>query len=153
LICMPDERREWLLPRALKVADPRLEEAARSILFRPQPFGAHAIQRLFRLGEAFHTTAEAAPELAAFLERGWTGASVPIATPAEVLASLTILSMRPGSPVTGETMDEAVRIAGQAALASDNARLYQHQKEFSDTMQHSLLPQTVPELAGLELGA
>ena len=153
LIRMPDERREWLLPRALKVAEPRLEEAARSILFRPQPFGAHAIQRLFRLGEAFPTTAESAPELAPFLERGWTGASVPIATPAEVLASLTILSMRPGSPVTGETVNEAVRIGGQAALAIDNARLYQQQKEFADTMQRSLLPQTVPELAGLELGA
>jgi len=70
-----------------------------------------------------------------------------------VLASLTILSMRPGSPVTGETMAEAVRIAAQAALAIDNARLYQQQKEFADTMQRSLLPQAVPELAGLELGA
>ena len=153
LIRMPDERREWLLPRALKVADPRLDEAARSILFRPQPFGAHAIQRLFRLGEVFRTTAEAAPELAPFLERGWTGASVPIATPAEVLASLTILSMRPGSPITAATTNEAARIAAQAALAIDNARLYQQQKEFADTMQHSLLPQTVPQLAGLELGA
>src|SRR3954447_25472582 len=53
LIRMPDERRDWLLPRALKVAEPRLDDAARAILFRPQPFGAHAIQRLFRLGEAF----------------------------------------------------------------------------------------------------
>src|SRR5204863_318386 len=48
---------------------------------------------------------------------------------------------------------EATRIGGQAALAIDNARLYQQQKEFADTMQHSLLPQTVPQLAGLELGA
>jgi len=152
LIRMPDERREWVLPRELKVADPRLADAARSILFRRQPFGARAIQRLFRLGEAFQLTADAAPELAPFLERGWTGAAMPIATPAEVLASLTIISVRPGSPVTSETMDEAARIAGQAALAIDNARLYQQQKEFADTMQRSLLPQTVPELAGLELG-
>jgi sigma-B regulation protein RsbU (phosphoserine phosphatase) len=49
-------------------------------------------------------------------------------------------------------MDEAVRIAAQAALAIDNARLYQQQKEFADTMQRSLLPQSVPELRGLELG-
>jgi serine phosphatase RsbU (regulator of sigma subunit) len=153
LIRMPDERRDWVLPRALKVADPRLEDAVRPVLFRPQPFGAHSIQRLFRLAEPFQLTPTEFPELAPFLELGWTGAAVPIATPAEVLASLTIVSMRPGAPVTQDTLDEAVRIAGQAALAIDNARLYQQQKQFADTMQRSLLPQTVPELQGLELGA
>jgi len=153
LIRMPDERRDWVLPRALKVAEPRLEDAVRTILFRPHPFGAHSIQRLFRLAQPFQLTAVEFPELAPFLERGWTGAAIPIATSAEVLASLTIVSMRPGAPVTQDTLDEAVRIAGQAALAIDNARLYQQQKQFADTMQRSLLPQSVPELAGLELGA
>jgi GAF domain-containing protein len=43
LIRMPDERREWLLPRAMKVAEPRLVEAARSILYTPQAFGAHPV--------------------------------------------------------------------------------------------------------------
>jgi serine phosphatase RsbU (regulator of sigma subunit) len=153
LIRMPDERRDWVLPRALKVADPRLEEVVRPLLWRPHPYGAHSIQRLFRRAEPFQLTAEEFPELAPFLERGWTGAAVPIATQDEVLASLKILSMRPGTPVTQETLDEAVRIAAQAALAIDNARLYHQQKQFSDTMQRSLLPQSVPELDGLELGA
>ncbi len=153
MIRIPDERREWVLPRALKVADPGLEAVVRPLLYRPKPFGAHSIQRLFRLAEPFQLTAEEFPELAPFLARGWTGAAVPIATAAEVLASLKIVSMRPGAPVTQETLDEAVRIAGQAALAIDNARLYQQQKQFTDTMQRSLLPQSVPELAGLELRA
>jgi serine phosphatase RsbU (regulator of sigma subunit) len=160
LIRMPDERRELLEPRALKVADPRLEEPARSIVYRPQPFGAQPVQRLFRLGEPFRITPKAARRIGTpatalipFLERGWTGAVVPVATPAEVLASLTILSTRPGSPVTQETIDQARAIAGQAALAIDNARLYQQQKEFADTMQRSLLPRSAPELEGLELGA
>ena len=153
LIRMPDERRDWVLPRVLKVADPRLEAAVRPLLFRPQPFGARRIQRLFRLAEPYQLTPEEFPELAPFLERGWTGAAVPIATSSEVLASLKIISMRPGAPVTQETLDEAVRIAGQAALAIDNARLYQQQKQFADTMQRSLLPQSVPELPGLQLGA
>jgi serine phosphatase RsbU (regulator of sigma subunit) len=152
LIRMPDERREALLPRALSVADPQLEGPTRAILFRPRPFGTLAMQRLFRLGESFQVSAEVAPELEPFLDRGWTGAVVPIATPAEVLASLTIVSMRPGAPITQETLDEAARIGAQAALAIDNARLYHQQKEFADTMQRSLLPQTVPQLAGLELG-
>jgi serine phosphatase RsbU (regulator of sigma subunit) len=159
LIRMPDERREWLLPRAMKVAEPRLEEAARAILYKPQAFGAHPVQLLFRQGEAFPITRETAEAIGApetallpFLERGWTGAEVPIATPAEVLASLTILSVQPGLPVTSETIDQATAIGGQAALAIDNARLYQQQKQFSDTMQRSLLPRSVPKLQGLELG-
>jgi serine phosphatase RsbU (regulator of sigma subunit) len=159
LIRMPDERREYLVPRAMKVSEPRVEEAAHSMLYRPQPFGAVPIQRLFRLREAFAVTVESVTEIGApatallpFLERGWTAAVLPIATPAEVLASLTILSMQPGSPVTQDTIDQATAIVGQAALAIDNARLYQQQKQFSDTMQRSLLPRSVPELQGLELG-
>src|SRR5205085_9681874 len=42
--------------------------------------------------------------------------------------------------------------AGQAALAVDNARLYQQQKEFADTMQRSLLPSGHPDVVGLEVG-
>jgi serine phosphatase RsbU (regulator of sigma subunit) len=159
LIRMPDERREWLMPRAIKVAEPRLADAARSMMFKPQAFGAHPVQLLFRNAEPFQITRQTveaigqpATALLPFLERGWTGAVVPIATPAEVLASLTIISVQPGSPVTVETIDEATAIGGQAALAIDNARLYQQQKQFSDTMQRSLLPRSVPELQGLELG-
>jgi serine phosphatase RsbU (regulator of sigma subunit) len=159
LIRLPDERREWLLPRAMNVAEPRLDEAVRSILYKPAPFGAHPVQLLFRHGEPFLLTRETLDEIGAptsallpFLERGWTGAVVPIATSAEVLASLTIISVQPGSPVTGETIDQATAIAGQAALAIDNARLYQQQKQFSDTMQRSLLPRSVPKLRGLLLG-
>ncbi|MDX6407579.1 MAG: hypothetical protein QOE13_650 [Gaiellaceae bacterium] len=159
MIRMPDERREWLLPRAMHVAEPRLDEAVRSILYRPLAFGAHPIQLLFRQGEPFLMTRQTADDVGApatgllpFLERGWTGAVVPIATPAEVLASLTIVSVQPGSPVTADTVAQATAIGGQAALAIDNARLYQQQKQFSDTMQRSLLPRTVPKLQGLELG-
>jgi serine phosphatase RsbU (regulator of sigma subunit) len=158
VIGMPDERRDWLVPRALEIAEPRLEASIRSILERPWPFGAHALQRLFRLGEPFVFTPagleESAPAsaLVPFLEHGWSGAAVPIATTAEVLASLTIFSMRADRPVTRDVVEQATAIAGQAALAIDNARLYQQQKQFADTMQRSLLPRSVPEIEGLELG-
>jgi serine phosphatase RsbU (regulator of sigma subunit) len=156
---MPDERRDFLVPRAMKVADGRLDEVTHAMLYQPLPFGSQPLQRLFRLGEPFALTLRSvdrlggrAAALRPFLERGWTAAVVPIATPAEVLASLTILSLRPGSPVTDETIEQARAIAGQAALAIDNARLYQQQKEFADTMQRSLLPRTHPVLGGLEIG-
>ena len=43
-------------------------------------------------------------------------------------------------------------VSAQAALAIDNARLYQQQKDFSETMQHSLLPRELPAVPGLEVG-
>jgi len=69
-----------------------------------------------------------------------------------VIAALSILSFRPGSPIAEETVEAALAIAGQAALAIDNARLYQQQKQFADTMQRSLLPHEQPEAPGLEIG-
>src|SRR5213078_556771 len=142
---MPDARREHLVPRAIHVQDTQLAAAAFAILFRAQPFGTGEVQRLFRDAEPFRIT-RGHELLEPFLEKGWTAAVVPVATPAEVIASLTILSFRPGSPIAAETIEAAVAIAGQAALAIDNARLYQQQKEFADTMQRSLLPHAQPDV-------
>jgi serine phosphatase RsbU (regulator of sigma subunit) len=153
LIHMPDDRRELLVPRAINVAQPQLEDPVRAILYRAEPFGARPVQRLFRRREPYRITADSTKALVPFIERGWTAAVVPIATPAEVLAALTVVSTRPGTPVTPETIEQATGIAGQAALAIDNARLYQQQKQFADTMQRSLLPRSAPELDRLELGA
>jgi serine phosphatase RsbU (regulator of sigma subunit) len=158
-IRMPDQRRELLTTRALHVADARLDEAARTILMRPQSFSALAIQRLFRTREPLVLDAALARELggshellAPFLEKGSTAAILPIATPAEVVATLTAVSFDPGRPIDDETLDTALSIAAQAALAIDNGRLYQQQKEFADTMQRSLLPRSHPQLRGLEIG-
>ncbi|HKT43201.1 MAG TPA: GAF domain-containing SpoIIE family protein phosphatase, partial [Gaiellaceae bacterium] len=152
IIRMPDARRETLEPRALHVKDAALAPAVRAVLWRSQPFGATSVQRLFREAAPFRLRRRGTNELLEpFLEKGWTGAMVPVATPAEVIASLGILSFRPGSPITGATMDAALAIAGQAALAIDNARLYQQQKEFADTMQRSLLPRTRPSTSDLEV--
>jgi serine phosphatase RsbU (regulator of sigma subunit) len=75
-----------------------------------------------------------------------------VALQTEVLASLGIFSFRPGNPLSEETIDAATAIAAQVALALDNARLYQQQKQFADTMQRSLLPRSRPVIAGLEVG-
>ncbi|TMM15904.1 MAG: serine/threonine-protein phosphatase, partial [Actinobacteria bacterium] len=153
LIRMPDARREQLDPRALHVKDVSLDAPVRAVLWRPMAFGTSSVQRLFREGTPVRLRRRLANELLdPFLEKGWTGAMVPVATPAEVIASLAIFSFRPGSPISGATVDAALAIAGQAALAIDNARLYQQQKEFADTMQRSLLPRARPAAAGLDVG-
>jgi len=156
VVRLPDERREQLVPRAIHVRDSQLAEAARAILFQPVPFGQRNVQRLFRDRRSFRLGRghgeQFLPALAPFLDRGWTGAVVPVALQTDVLASLGIFSFRPGDPLSDETIEAATAIAAQVALAIDNARLYQQQKQFADTMQRSLLPRTRPIVAGLDVG-
>jgi serine phosphatase RsbU (regulator of sigma subunit) len=159
VIRMPDARRELLEERAVHVADPRLGEAAIPALTHPQTFGVAPMQRLFRTRQPLMLTPQLAGELggshrllAPFLEKGSSVAVVPIATPGEVIGTLTLVSFDPGRPIVRETLDTALSIAAQAALAIDNGRLYQQQKEFADTMRRSLLPRSHPQLEGLDIG-
>ncbi|HZB23108.1 MAG TPA: SpoIIE family protein phosphatase [Gaiellaceae bacterium] len=152
VIRLPDPRREVLLPRAMHVADDRLEQPMRSILFRPHAFGHEAMQRVFRARESMILDVDTAPLLAPFLAKGSTAAVVPLATPGEVIAAMTIVSLEPARPITAETIDAAQTIGVQAALAIENARLYQQQKEFADSMQRALLPQVRPAVLGIDIG-
>ena len=156
---MPDEQRANLVPLALHVADRRLLDSVRTILSRPEPLAKFPGRRLLAKGRPLLLDAETAgwlgeayALLVPFLERGATAVVVPIATPTELLGTLTLLSLDPQRPITAEASELALTVAGQAALAIDNARLYQGQKEFADTMQRSLLPRAHPELPGIELG-
>ena len=159
VIRMPDERGVELIARSVHVNDERVDPAARALLSRPQPLPRREVLALLGRSEPLLLDAELAESfggalglLAPFLRKGSSAAVIPIATPAELLATLTIISLHPGRPVAGEVAETALAIAGQAALAIDNARLYGQQKAFADTMQRSLLPRTAPELPGLELG-
>jgi serine phosphatase RsbU (regulator of sigma subunit) len=155
---MPDERGEALLTQALHVRDERLTEAVETILLRPQPLSPR-LRGLFAGGRPLLLDPRLARELEGsygllvpFLERGSTAAIVPISTPAEVLGTLTLLSLDPGRPLGGGDLELARSVVGQAALALENARLYQQQKRFADTMQRSLLPRFYPKIEGIELG-
>ena len=158
VVQMPDERREQLQPRAIHIRDAQFADAVRAILNQPVPFGQRNVQHLFRDRRSFrlvpsrNPAEQYLPALTPFLEKGWTGAIVPVALPTEVVASLGLYSFRPGEPLTDEAIEAATAIAGQAALAIDNARLYQQQKQFADTMQRSLLPRSRPVVTGLEVG-
>ncbi len=158
VVRMPDERREQLLPLAIHVRDAPFAEPVGMILTKPVPFGQRNVQRLFRerrairLGPGRAGGEQFLPALVPFLEKGWTAAIVPVALPTEVVASLGVFSFRPGNPLSQETIEAATALAAQAALAIDNARLYQQQKQFADTMQRSLLPRSRPVIEGLEVG-
>jgi serine phosphatase RsbU (regulator of sigma subunit) len=157
-IRMPDERGQQLETRAIHVANPNLAEAARVVLGRPQPITAPLARRMLRLGEAVILTPDAAREsdahrpLAPFLMKGSTAAVLPMTATGEVLGTITLLSLDPARPLERETVAAAMNLTPQAALAIDNARLYQQQKDFSDEMQRSLLPQELPPVPGVEVG-
>jgi serine phosphatase RsbU (regulator of sigma subunit) len=158
VLYMPDERQEKLEARALHVARGDLEQPMRAILGRSLPL-AGDIARVIKAGLVLRLTHEMAGEddslrlLAPFLERGSTAIVLPVATPKEVLAIVTLISLSPEQPIRDETIEVALAIVGQAALAIDNARLYEQQKAFADAMQRSLLPDYEPEIEGLDVGA
>ncbi|HZU20284.1 MAG TPA: GAF domain-containing SpoIIE family protein phosphatase [Gaiellaceae bacterium] len=152
VIRVPDERGDRFEPRAVHVAEARLEGAVRTILERPQPRPARSSVPLVLDAAAARRLGGAHALLVPFLEKGSTAALLPISTASELLAELTILSLDPAEPIDAETLTTAATIAQQAALAIDNARLYHQQKLFAETMQQSLLPRERPAVAGLEVG-
>ena len=156
---MPDERGDELVPVRVHVSESRLEEAVGSILSRPQRLAKLPGRRLFRSGRPLVLDAASASNLGAsyellapFLERGATCVVVPVRTPTELLATLTLLSLDPARPITGRALELADSIVRQAAIAIDRARLYEQQKSFSDTMQRSLMPRSRPHVPGLDVG-
>jgi serine phosphatase RsbU (regulator of sigma subunit) len=91
--------------------------------------------------------------LAPFLRRGSSAVVVPIVASGEVIAALTLVALDPASTIDAETVETLRSLAAQAALAIDNARLYQQQAGFADAMQQSLLPSAPPVLPGFEIGS
>ena len=160
VIRMQDGRGDQLVPRSTHVADPRLEGPLLPLLTQDQAVEKLPGRRLFRKGRPLVLDSQSAKRLGSsyellvpFLEQGSTAVVVPIATPAELLATLTVVSLDPAHRIGEDAVETALFVAGQAALAIDNARLYQQQKDFADTMQRSLLPRGLPEVEGLEVGA
>ena len=152
VIRVPDERGDQFVPRAVHVAETRLAAAVRTILDRPQPRPARTHAPVLLDTAAVTRLGGAHALLRPFLEAGSTAALIPIATGTDLLAELTIVSLDPAEPITHDTLATARTIAQQAALAIDNARLYQQQKQFAETMQQSLLPRERPDVDGLEVG-
>jgi serine phosphatase RsbU (regulator of sigma subunit)/PAS domain-containing protein len=160
VIRMKGGRGDQLLPRAPHVADERLAAALRPLLEREQSIEKLPGRRLFRMGKPLILDPATARRLGAsyellvpFLEQGATTVVVPIATSAELLATLTVVSLDPSRRLGDEQVETALFVAGQAALAIENARLTQERKDFADTMQRSLLPRGLPQVEGLEVGA
>jgi serine phosphatase RsbU (regulator of sigma subunit) len=157
---MPEGRGENLVVRSLHVPDPSLEQALGPILTRPLPsdrltgLGLGRARRALVLDPVTAERLGGGHELLApFLRRGSSAVVVPIVASGEVIAALTIVALDPARTIGAEEVETARSLAGQAALAIDNARLYQQQAGFADSMQRSLLPSAPPVLDGIDVGS
>ncbi len=157
---MPEGRGEDLVPRSVHIPDPRLAPALEPILRRPQPtarltgLGLGRARRALVLDEVTAERLGGGHELLVpFLRRGSSAAVVPIVASGEVIAALTLVALDPARTMDADTVETLRSLAAQAALAIDNARLYQQQAGFADAMQRSLLPATPPVLPGIEVGS
>ncbi|MEV5355738.1 SpoIIE family protein phosphatase [Streptomyces sp. NPDC052693] len=79
-----------------------------------------------------------------------SAAIVPIRSTREVLGALTLGRADKQGDYTDADLPLIEDIARRAALALDNARLYQRQRKVAETMQNHLLPQ-LPRLPGLRM--
>jgi serine phosphatase RsbU (regulator of sigma subunit) len=157
---MPEGRGDDLVVRSLHIPDPALEQALSAILSRPQPVARLVGLGLGRARRALVLDPVSAERLggghellAPFLRRGSSAVIVPIVASGEVIAALTLVALDPARNIGPETVETVRSLAAQAALAIDNARLYQQQAGFADAMQQSLLPSSPPVLPGVEVGS
>ncbi|HUR49442.1 MAG TPA: SpoIIE family protein phosphatase [Acidimicrobiales bacterium] len=79
---------------------------------------------------------------------------VPMIGRHDVLGTLTLgVITESATRLTEADIPFAEELARRAALAIENARLYARQRTVAETLQHSLLPERLPELPGIKCAA
>jgi PAS domain S-box-containing protein len=83
-------------------------------------------------------------------EQAWVG--LPLTTSGAPLGALQFSFTAPHQ-ITDEERVFLEALAGQGALALERATMYEREHATAETLQHSLLPDTLPEVPGIELRA
>jgi serine phosphatase RsbU (regulator of sigma subunit) len=78
---------------------------------------------------------------------------LPLLVRGRSLGSLTLVQAESGRLFEADDLAFAEQLAGRAALALDNARLYERQRGIARTLQAALLPGVLPAVPGLDLAA
>jgi serine phosphatase RsbU (regulator of sigma subunit) len=78
---------------------------------------------------------------------------VPLRAADRAIGAITFLSAESGRQFDEEDLALAEDLAGRAAIAVDNARLYGERSYIATTLQQALLPDNLPEIPGVELAA
>jgi serine phosphatase RsbU (regulator of sigma subunit) len=76
---------------------------------------------------------------------------VPMTVRGDVIGALALGIGPSGRRLDGEVVTAAAELAARAALCFDNATLFCQQRSIADTLQRSLVPETLPSLSWLQL--
>jgi serine phosphatase RsbU (regulator of sigma subunit) len=160
-----DDRGESMLLRAFHASYPELAGALERMVAAPEPREDPITVEVVQSRRAVLVTdaddeqwsrSELLRRLSPFLQRGSTIAVLPIMRPGstteDVMGTLVMLAIDPEHALTYDKVDIATSVTDQAALALDNARLYQQQKSFAEIIQESLLPRRLPDVPEIDYG-
>jgi serine phosphatase RsbU (regulator of sigma subunit) len=78
---------------------------------------------------------------------------VPLRTATRTFGAMTLVNSESGRRFTEDDLGFAEQLADRAAIAVENARLYQARSRTAATLQRSLLPDSVPQISGWEVAA
>lgn len=78
---------------------------------------------------------------------------VPLIARRRVLGVLSLLRMEDAPDYDHDDLMLGEELGRRAAMAIDNARLFESTREIAQTLQRSLLPRSLPEIQGVELAA
>ena len=160
-----DDRGESMLLRAFHASYPELASALERMVAAPEPREDPITVEVVQSRRAVLVTdpddeqwsrSELIRRLRPFLQRGSTIAVLPMMRPGsaseDVMGTLVMLAIDPMHALTWDKVDVATSVTDQAALALDNARLYQQQKNFAEIIQESLLPRRLPDVPEIDYG-
>jgi PAS domain S-box-containing protein len=82
-----------------------------------------------------------------------SAAVVPMAVGNRILGAMTLVNAESGRVLDDSDLELAEQVAGRAAVAIENARLYSERSSIAHTLQQSLLPEQLPQIPGFELAS
>ncbi|MCX6375234.1 MAG: SpoIIE family protein phosphatase, partial [Armatimonadetes bacterium] len=157
-VLMPDEHRERMRTAVYYAKDARTEEAARYLIsmYEDEDFAIeHDIpSHVFSTGEPllikdYSTFPDRPKELF-----GAIGSVIlaPMKVRDRMIGIFAVASLDVGA-FDEDDLSLIVGVADQAAIAIENAKLYEHQRNIAETLQRSFLPSSLPAVSGYDLAA
>ena len=165
-ICLIDvlDEDDRVARMAARHANPELQSLVDELgrRFAPDPAGAHPSVQVIRtrrsiasdsMDEAFMRATTRDEEHFALTRRlGFSSyMSVPLLAEDEALGALTLISTDPARRIGPAELEVAEALAAQVSEVVANARRYEREHELAHTLQASLLPPSLPEIAGYSL--
>jgi serine phosphatase RsbU (regulator of sigma subunit) len=143
---------------AAAAADVRLERLLRALprRYEVDVAGDDPIARIMRTRTAEVVSADAVRVFGGRRRLGeqvpQSAMLVPLVARGRALGVLALATLDPRREFDRAELELAEDLARRAALALDNALLYQRQSTLARVLQESLLPERLPEVPGLDLG-